>query len=95
MLGIRLDEKSLNLKQCVFDTLNRADNFSPWKERFVLVLQEFELWDIVENTIVPTTDPVQSVDFNKMNVKAKRPLLDVVKGHLISRVSGKTYAFQV
>jgi hypothetical protein len=34
----------------VEDRLDGAANFSSWKERIVLLLQECELWDIVENT---------------------------------------------
>lgn len=49
----------------VEDRLNGVDKFSPWKERFVLVLQEFELWDNVENVVVPPTNLVQLDNFNK------------------------------
>ena len=31
------------------DRLDGATNFSPWKERIVLLLEEAELWDIVNN----------------------------------------------
>jgi hypothetical protein len=45
----------------VEDGLDGAANFSSWKERIVFVLQECELWDIVENSqmnlvTVPTDD---------------------------------------
>ena len=40
----------------VEDRLNGADKFSPWKERIVLLLEEFELWDIVEKTVMPPID---------------------------------------
>ena len=33
----------------VEDRLMRASNWSPWKARIVLILEELELWDIVEN----------------------------------------------
>ena len=42
--GLRVEER-----------LEGATNFSSWKARIVLILQENELWDIVENT---TTHPV-------------------------------------
>jgi hypothetical protein len=34
----------------VEDRLDGAVNFGAWKERMVFLLQENELWDIVENT---------------------------------------------
>jgi hypothetical protein len=39
----------------VEDRLDGAVNFGAWKERMILLLQESELWDIVENS---TTNPV-------------------------------------
>jgi hypothetical protein len=32
----------------VEDRLARASNWSPWKARMVFVLEDLELWDIVE-----------------------------------------------
>jgi hypothetical protein len=37
----------------VGDRLAGADNWSPWKARIVLILEELELWDIVETLVVP------------------------------------------
>jgi hypothetical protein len=36
----------------VEDRLAGASNWSPWKARIVLFLEEGELWDIVENPVV-------------------------------------------
>ena len=33
------------------DGLEGAVNFSPWKERIVLLLEEIELWDIIEKEV--------------------------------------------
>jgi hypothetical protein len=83
----------------VEDRLNGAENFSPWKERIVLLLEEQELWDIVNHTttapIVIPTDLVQLVEYNKKNVKAKRLILDAIKDRLIPHVSGKKNAYEM
>ena len=44
----------------VEDRLAGDGNWSPWKSRIVLILEEGELWDIVENPVVPPTDVVRA-----------------------------------
>jgi hypothetical protein len=79
----------------VEDRLAGAGNWSPWKARIVLILEELELWDIVENHVVPPTDAVLLAEFRKRNIKAKRTILDAVKDHIIPHVSGKDFAYQM
>ena len=47
----------------VEDRLVGASNLSSWKARIVLILEELELWDIVENLVVPPTDAVLLAEF--------------------------------
>lgn len=70
-----------------------AENFGPWKERIMLLLEEVEVWGVVEATVQAPTDLAQLVEFNKKNVKAKRILLDAIKDHLFPHVSGMRYAY--
>ena len=81
------------------DRLNGAMNFSPWKERIALLLEEHELWDIVHHTttvpVVIPTDPTQLAAYNKKNVKAKRLILDAIKDHLIPHISVKKNAYEM
>jgi hypothetical protein len=79
----------------VEDRLAGAGNWSPWKAKIVLILEEGELWDIVENPVVLPTDAVLLVEFRKRNIKAKRTILDAVKDDIIPHVSGKDFAFQM
>ena len=78
------------------DSLDGDGNFSPWKARIVLVLQDSELWDIVNNTTTnPMTVPADAVardTFDKRDIKAKRILLDAIKDHVIPHISGKDHA---
>jgi hypothetical protein len=43
----------------VEDRLAGASNWSPWKARIVFVLEDLELWDIVEAVVpvIPVTAP--------------------------------------
>ena len=57
------------------DKLDGAGNFSPWKARIVLILQDSELWDIVNSTIanpvIVPADAVARAAFDKRDIKAK------------------------
>jgi hypothetical protein len=77
----------------VEDRLAGDGNWFPWKARIVFILEEGELWDIVENHVVPRTHAVLLDEFRKRNIKAKRTILDVVKYHIIPLVYGKDFAF--
>ena len=81
----------------VEDRLARASNWSPWKARIVFVLEDLELWDIVEALVpvIPVTSPVLLAEFRKRNNKAKRTICDAVRDHIIPHLTGKTYAYEM
>ena len=79
----------------VEDRLVGARNWSPWKASIVLIMEELELWDIVENILVPPRDAVLLVEFWKRNINTERTILDAVKDHIIPHVFGKDFAFQM
>lgn len=61
----------------------------------MLILEEYELWDIVEKPVTISTGAVHLVEYNKRNVKAKRIILDAIKDHVIPHVTGKKNAFEM
>eukprot|EP00253_Pinus_taeda_P032489 PITA_32489 len=79
----------------VENRLAGVENFGPWKARIMLLLEEDEVWDVVEATVQAPTDRAQLVEFNKKNVKAKRSLRDAIKDHLFPHVSGMRYTYQM
>lgn len=79
----------------VEDRLDGGGNWTPWRARIVLLLEESELWEIVEQTVSVPTDPVLLAEFKKKNVRAKRIILDSVKDHIIPHVVGKDYAYEM
>jgi hypothetical protein len=83
----------------VEDRLDGATNFGAWKERMILLLQENELWDIVENTtthpVVVPTDATLLAAYTKKSIKDKRFILDAIKDHLIPHLTGKTHAYEM
>ena len=54
------------------DRLVGGTNFSAWKERITLLLEEHELWDIVKDPITAPTDPTDLAMYNKRKVKASK-----------------------
>ena len=75
--------------------MDGGGNWTPWRARIVLLLEESELWEIVEQTVTVPTDPVLLAEFKKKNVRAKRIILDSVKDHIIPHVVGKDYAYEM
>ena len=74
----------------VEDRLDRGGNWTPWKARIVLLLEESELWGIVESVVTLPTDPILLFELKKKNVRAKRIILDSVKDHIILHVSERS-----
>ena len=81
----------------VEDRLAGASNWFSWKARIIFVLEDLELWDIVEAIvpIPPTTAPVLLAEFRKRNNKAKRMIFDAVRDHIIPHLTGKAWAFEM
>jgi hypothetical protein len=77
-------------------TLDGATSFISWNERTVFLLQECELWDIVENSqtnhvTVPTVVTLLAA-YTKKNIKAKRIILVAIKDHVIPCVTRNSNA---
>jgi hypothetical protein len=81
----------------VEDRLAGASNWSPWKARMIFVLEDLELWDIVEAVVppIPVTTPVLVAEFRKRNNKAKRTICDAIRDHIIPHLMGKACAYDM
>jgi hypothetical protein len=81
----------------VEDRLAGASNWLPWKARMVFVLEDIEIWDIVEAVVppIPVTTPILMAEFRKRNNKAKRIIFDVVRDHIIPHMTGKNCAYEM
>jgi hypothetical protein len=69
------------------DKLQDASNFSPWRERKGLLLEENGLWEFVEGKAVLPVDPTQQTTHLKKDVKTRRIIVDGVKDHIIPHLS--------
>jgi hypothetical protein len=81
----------------VEDRLVGASNWSSWKVRMIFVLEDLELWDIVEAVVpaIPATAPVLIAEYRKRNNKAKRTISDGIRDHIIPHISWKAHAYQM
>jgi hypothetical protein len=81
----------------VKDRLARASNWSPWKVRMIFVLEDLELWDIIEAVVRPifVTSLALVVEFRKRNNKVKRIICDTVHDHIIPHLTGNTCAYEM
>jgi hypothetical protein len=81
----------------VEDRLAGTSNWSPLKARMVFVLEDLELWDIVEATVppIPVTAPILVAEFRKMNNKAKMTICDAVCDHIIPHLMGKANPYEM
>ena len=79
----------------VEDRLEGQMNFGAWKERIISVLDEANVWNIVEKTVAIPTDVTQLATFKRKNSKVKRLILDGIKDHVIPHVRGKNHAFEM
>ena len=94
-VGLRIYLAMATSGLSVEDRLDGGGNWTPWKTRIVLLLEECELWELVEPAVTLPTDLILLAEFKKKNVRAKRIILDSVKDHIIPHVIGKDYAFQM
>jgi hypothetical protein len=81
----------------VEDRLAGASNWSSWKARMIFVLEDLELWDIVEAVVppIPIATPILVAEFRKRNNKAKSTICDAVCDHIIPHLTGKTCAYKM
>jgi hypothetical protein len=81
----------------VEDRLAGASNWSSWKARMIFVMEDLELWDIVEAVVpsIPMTAPVLIAKYRKRNNKVKRTISDGFRDHIIPHVTGKAHAYQM
>ena len=79
------------------DRLAGASNWSPWKTRVIFVLEDLELWDVVQAPVAlpPVTASLLVAEFGKRNTKAKRTICDAVRDHVIPHLTGKDFAFEM
>ena len=63
--------------------------------RVALLLEEQELWNIVQKTVTIPSDATLLIEYNNRNLKTKRIILDAIKNHVIPHVTGKKNVYEM
>jgi hypothetical protein len=71
------------------DKLEGVDNFSAWKYRIALILEENDLARFIKENVLEPTDATTKEKYQKDMVRAKRIIVDSIKDHLIPQVASK------
>ena len=71
------------------DRLDGVCNYIPWKVRITIVLKEIRVWSFINVVMTKPTDRDEIVDFEALETRARRIILDGVKDHLIPHLVEK------
>jgi hypothetical protein len=71
----------------VEDMLDGANNFSSWKSRLQVTLEEYDLLDVVTKTLPATTTNEEKKIRKEEDVKARKLIIYSVRDHLLPHIS--------
>jgi hypothetical protein len=71
----------------VEDSLDGSSNFSSWKSRLQITLEEDDLLSLIEKTLLETTTDEEKDDWKADDVKARKIIIYLVRDHLRPRIA--------
>jgi hypothetical protein len=74
-------------KTLVEDRLDGASNFSPWKSKLLVTLEEDDLLDVTTKTLPDTTTDIEKKIRKEEDVKARKIIIYSVRDHLLPRIA--------
>jgi hypothetical protein len=74
-------------KTLVEDRLDGSSNFSSWKSRLQITLEESDLLSLIEKTLPESTTDEEKVDWKADDVKARKIIIYSVRDHLLPRIA--------
>jgi hypothetical protein len=79
----------------VEDRLDGSSNFSAWKSRLHITLEESDLLRLIERTLLAIAIDEEKVEWKVDDVKARKIIIYSVRDHLLPRISTLTIAYQM
>ena len=74
---------------CDQDRLEGASNYVIWKSRIEFLLDEHDLEALIDSAVAEPLDAAHLRQFKKNMARAKRLILDGVKGHIVPHIAAK------
>jgi hypothetical protein len=74
-------------KTLVEDRLDGESNFSPWKSKLLVTLEEYDLLDVTIKTLPTTTSDIEKKIRKEEDVKARKIIIYSVRYHLLPRIA--------
>jgi hypothetical protein len=74
-------------KTLVEDRLDGSSNFSSWKSRLHITLEESDLLRLIEGTLPATTTDEEKAEWKTDDVKARKIIIYSVRDHLLPHIS--------
>jgi hypothetical protein len=71
----------------VEDRFDGSSNFSSWKSKLQITLEESDLLSLIEKTLSQTTTDEEKVDWKVDDVKARKIIIYLVRDHLLPRIA--------
>ena len=69
------------------DRLDGISNYLPWKVRITVVLKEWKIWSFANTKMTKPTDQDALDEFEALEARSQRMILDGVKDHLIPHLA--------
>ena len=77
------------------DRLDGMSNYIPWKVRITTVLKEWKIWSFASTVTTKPTDKDELAEFEALEARARRVILDGVKDHLIPHLTKKKTTYDM
>jgi hypothetical protein len=71
----------------VEDKLDGASNFSSWKSRLQVTLEEDDLLDVVTKTLPDTTIDIEKKIIKEEDVKERKLIIYSIRDHILPRIA--------
>jgi hypothetical protein len=79
----------------VEDRLNGTANFSSWKSRFLITLEESDLMKYIEEVVPESADDAKKSQWRKNDAKDRKIIIYSMRDHLIPHISNLKTAKQM
>jgi hypothetical protein len=82
-------------KTLVEDRLDGSNNFSSWKSRLQITLEEDDLLSVIQKTLPETTTDEEKEERKEDDVKARKIIIYLVRDHLLPRISNLKTTYEM